>query len=126
MSWDRYLTNRTILRENSRQLTPSPGAPQKGLALLPGIVFCGRGGCRMQPHYCLSSPSYLCNTRRRRYGEAICQSLPISHVDEAVAAAFLAVIRPAEVEALLALSAECDRDQAQIERQWQLRLERAR
>jgi DNA invertase Pin-like site-specific DNA recombinase len=125
ISWDRYVANRTILRENSRQFTPSPGAPQKGLALLQGIVFCGQCGCRMQPHYSLSSPSYLCNSRRRRYGEAICQSLTISHVDEAVAAAFLAVIRPAEVEALLALSAEFDRDQAQIERQWQLRRERA-
>jgi hypothetical protein len=80
----------------------------------------------MLPHYSLSSPSYMCNTRKRRYGEPICQSLTITHVDQVVSDAFLAVIRPAELEAVLALSEEFDREQAQIERQWQLRLERAR
>jgi hypothetical protein len=52
--------------------------------------------------------------------------LTIAHVDQAVSDAFLAVIRPATIEAVLALSEEFDREQAQIERQWQLRLERAR
>jgi len=126
LRWERYLTNRAMLRDNSRQFTPSLGAPLKGLALLQGIVFCGRCGCRMLPHYSLSSPTYMCNTRKRRYGEPICQSLTINHVDQAVSDAFLAVIRPAELEAALALSEEFDREQTQIERQWQLRLERAR
>jgi DNA invertase Pin-like site-specific DNA recombinase len=126
LSWERYLANRAILRDNSRQFTPSPGAPLKGLALLQGIVFCGRCGCRMQLHYTPSSPCYTCNSRKKRYGEPICQSLTINHVDQAVTDAFLAVIRPAELEAVLALSEEVDREQEQIERQWQLRLERAR
>jgi hypothetical protein len=52
--------------------------------------------------------------------------LTINHVDQAVSDAFLAVVRPAALEAVLALSAEFEREQAQIERQWQLRLERAR
>lgn len=126
LSWERYLTNRTMLRDNSRQFTPSPGTPLKGIALLQGIVYCGRCGCRMLPHYSLSSPTYLCNTRKRRYGEPICQSLTINHVDQIVSDAFLAVIRPAELEAVLVLSEEFDREQAQIEQHWQLRLERAR
>lgn len=126
LSWERYLTNRKILRDNSRQFTPSPGAPLKGIALLQGIVYCGRCGCRMLPHYSLSSPTYLCNTRKKRYGEPICQSLTINHVDQAISDAFLAVIRPAELDAVLAWSEEVDREQAQVERQWQLRLEGAR
>jgi transcriptional regulator GlxA family with amidase domain len=77
----------------------------------------------MQPHYSFSSPCYTCNTRKKRYGEPICQSLTIAHVDQAVSDAFLAVIRPATIEAVLALGEEFDREQAQIERQWQLRLE---
>ena len=80
----------------------------------------------MQVHYSPSSPSYVCRTRQKRYGEPVCQSLTIDHVDQAVGEAFLAVIRPAAVEALLALSDELDRERAQVERQWQLRLERAR
>jgi DNA invertase Pin-like site-specific DNA recombinase len=126
VSWERYLANRALLHANSQQFAPSPGAPQKGSALLQGIAFCGRCGCRMKPHDVASSPSYLCSTRKQHYGEPICQSLTIDHVDQAVTEAFLAVVQPAEVEALLALSEEFDREQAQIERQWQLRLERAR
>jgi hypothetical protein len=126
VSWERYLANRALLRDNTRQFAPSTGAPQKGHALLQGILYCGRCGCRMKPHYGTSSSSYVCSTRKQHYGEPICQSVTIAHVDEAVSAAFLAVVQPAEVEALLALSAEFDREQAQIARQWQLRLERAR
>jgi hypothetical protein len=80
----------------------------------------------MRPCYDGSSPSYRCGTRKQHYGEPICQSLSIAHVDPAVSAAFLAVVQPAEVEALLALSAEFEREQAQVARQWQLRRERAR
>jgi DNA invertase Pin-like site-specific DNA recombinase len=126
VSWDRYLANRALLRENTRQFAPSPGAPQKGSALLQGILYCGRCGCRLQPHYSGCSPSYRCGTRRQHYGEPLCQSVTIDHVDRAVSGAFLTVVQPAEVEALLALSAELDREQAQVERQWQLRLERGR
>jgi DNA invertase Pin-like site-specific DNA recombinase len=126
LSWESYLRNRATLHDNTRQFTTSRGAPQPGPALLHGIVVCGRCGCRMQVHYSRSSPSYRCQTRHRRYGEPVCQSLALSHVDRAVSEAFLAVIRPAEIEALLALSEEFDRERVQSERQWQLRLERAR
>jgi hypothetical protein len=125
-SWERYLADRELLRQNSRQFAPSPGAPQKGQALLQGIAFCGRCGCRMKPHYSASSPCYLCGTRKQHYAEPICQSLTIDHVDQAVSEAFLAVVQPAEIDALLALGEEFDRERVQIERQWQLRLERAR
>lgn len=124
--WDRYLVNRATLRDNTRQFASSRGAPTPGHALLQGIVVCGRCGCRMRVHYSPSSPGYICMTRQARYGEPVCQSLPIAHVDRAVAEAFLAVIAPAGIAALLALSEEWDRERTQVERQWQLRLERAR
>ncbi len=126
ISWECYLANREKLRDNSQRFQSSRGAPREGQALLQGIVFCGRCGCRMKLHYTPTSPAYVCMTRRQRYGEPICQSLTIEHVDRAVSEAFLSVIRPAEVEATLALAAELERDQALVERQWQLRLERAR
>jgi hypothetical protein len=126
LSWDRYLANRATLRDNSRRFATSRGAPQPGHALLQGIIVCGRCGCRMQPHHSSSSPSYMCRMRKQRYGEPICQSLSIAHIDDAVSAAFLAVIRPAELEASLALADDLARDQAQVARQWQLRLERVR
>jgi DNA invertase Pin-like site-specific DNA recombinase len=126
VSWDRYLATRAQLRDNTRQFASSRGAPRPGHALLPGLVVCGRCGCRMQVHYSPTSPSYICRTRHKRYGEPVCQSLAVAHVDQAVGDAFLAVVEPAAVEAVLALSDEVDRERAQVERQWALRLERAR
>ncbi len=124
--WAQYETNRATLRDNGQQFASSRGAPQPGQGLLQGIIVCGRCGCRMRPHHSVSSPSYLCRTRKQRYGEPVCQSLAMAHVDDAVSAAFLAVIRPAELEASLALADDLARDQAQVEHQWHLRLERAR
>jgi DNA invertase Pin-like site-specific DNA recombinase len=126
ITWAQYETNRATLRDNSRQFASSRGAPQSGQGLLQGIIVCGRCGCRMRPHHSVSSPSYVCRTRKQRYGEPVCQSLSMAHVDAAVSAAFLTVIRPAELEASLALAEDLVRDQAQVEQQWQLRLERAR
>jgi DNA invertase Pin-like site-specific DNA recombinase len=126
VGWEQYLTNRATLRDNARQFQTSRGAPRSGQGLLQGIVFCGRCGCRMNVNYGDSSPLYICNSRKRRYGEPVCQSMTIEHVDRAVSEAFLRVIEPAELESVLALAEEFERDRAQIERQWELRLERAR
>ena len=78
-----------------------------------------------RPTYSERSAAYACLSRRHLYGEPICQSLPTPHIDQAVSEAFLAVIRPAAIDAALALAAELERDQARVEQQWQLRLERA-
>jgi hypothetical protein len=126
VSWERYLANRATLRDNAAQFKPSRGAPRGGGGLLQGLAVCGRCGCRMRLHYGTSSAAYLCNTRHQRYGEPICQSLTIDHVDRAVAEAFLAVIQPAQVEAALALAEDLERDRATLQRHWELRLERAR
>jgi DNA invertase Pin-like site-specific DNA recombinase len=124
--WERYLANRTALRDNGSQFKSSRGAPHQGSSLLQGLVVCGRCGCRMQVQYSQLSAAYICSTRHRRYGEPLCQSLTIDHVDRAVTEAFLQVIRPAQVEAALALAEDLERDRAVVERQWHLRVERAR
>ncbi len=126
IGWERYLAIRGALQENSGQFQPSRGAPRRGGGLLQGLVVCGRCGCRMRLHYGTSSAAYICSTRHQRYGEPIRQSLTIDHVDRAVAAAFVEVIGPAQVEAALAMAEELERDRAVVERQWGLRLERAR
>jgi DNA invertase Pin-like site-specific DNA recombinase len=126
VSWERYLENRSTLRDNSTQFQPSRGAPRQGAGLLQGLVVCGRCGCRMHVQYGRPSAAYICDTRHRRYGEPLCQSLTIDHVDCAITEAFLQVIGPAQIEAALVLAEELERDRVAIERQWELRLERAR
>jgi len=126
ISWERYLTNRAALRDNSTQFRPSRGAPQRGGGLLQGLVVCGRCGCRMRLHYGTTSAAYICMTRHKRYGEPVCQSLTIEHVDQAVTEVFLHVMEPAQVDAVLALAEDLERDRAVVARQWELSLERAR
>jgi DNA invertase Pin-like site-specific DNA recombinase len=126
VSWERYLANRAQLRDNSTQFQPSRGAPRQGSGLLQGLVVCGRCGCRMQVQYGKPRPAYSCDTRHRRYGEPLCQSLTSDHVDRAIGETFLQVIEPAQVEAALALVEDLERDRVTVERQWELRLERAR
>jgi hypothetical protein len=126
VSWERYLANRAQLRDNSTQFQPSRGAPRQGAGLLQGLVVCGQCGCRMQVQYRKPSPAYICDTRHRRYGEPLCQSLTSDHVDRAISEAFLQVIEPVQVEAALTLAEDLERDRATVEHQWELRLERAR
>jgi DNA invertase Pin-like site-specific DNA recombinase len=126
LSWESYLANRATLRDNTRQFQPSRGAPRQGAGLLQGLVVCGRCGCRMRMQYGTPSAAYLCGTRHQRYGEPLCQSLTIDHVDRAITEAFLHVIAPAQIEAALALAEDLERDRAAVERQWKLRLERVR
>src|SRR5207249_3330665 len=108
LTWDRYLANRQALRDNAWRYPNSRGAPRRGPALLAGIAYCGRCGGRMRPFYGGTSSFYACASRNQQYDEPLCQSLTVEPVDRAVRDAFLAVIRPAEVEALLALSAELE------------------
>ena len=116
LSWESYLANRATLRDNTRQFQASRGAPRQGAGLLQGLVVCGRCGCRMRMQYGKPSAAYLCGTRHQRYGEPLCQSLTIDHVDRAVTEAFLHVIEPAQVEAALALAEDLERDRAAVER----------
>jgi hypothetical protein len=126
VTWERFLATRAALRDNATQFQPSRGAPRQGGGLLQGLVVCGRCGWRMRVHYGPPSAAYACVTRHQRYGEPLCQSLTIAHVDRAVGEAFLAVIQPAQVAAALALAEDVERDRAAAHRQWELRLERGR
>ena len=126
LSWEQYQANADRLRDNAVRFPRSRGAPRRGAALLQGLVVCGRCGCRMQLHYGTTSAAYICNRRHQLYGEPICQSLTMEHVDRAVSDAFLAFIRPAEIAAALALAEEAEHDRALVAQQWQYRLERAR
>ena len=114
VSWERHLAIRAAIQDNSTQFKPGHGAPRRGGGVLQGLVVCG---CRMRPHYGTSSAAYICNTRHQRYGEPVCQSLTIDHVDRAVTEAFLQVIGPARVEVALAMAADLERDRALVERQ---------
>jgi DNA invertase Pin-like site-specific DNA recombinase len=128
ITWDQFQRNQRRLDEN--RTSPDEdhrGAPREGLALLQGIVRCGRCGRRMTVRYLRngSIPSYECNSVHSRYAGATCQSMRGDAIDAAVAQAFLEAMRPAQLEVSMAAFDQIAAQARQLDRQWELTLERA-
>jgi len=127
ISWERFEANQGRLTAN-RNLPSTPGAPRQGPALLTGLVRCGRCGRRMMVRYAgpKQRVSYTCTRGSADYAEPLCQGLSNARLlEELVAGQLLAAVRPAALEASLAAVAGVERQRAELQRQWQLRRERA-
>jgi len=129
ISQQEYEANQAILERNRQRAPGGSGRRQDGAALLSGLVLCGRCGQRMQVVYSGKDKqytTYICCQRQRRYAEPVCQRIPGRDVDQRVAEVVLAALTPAQIELSLAVMQEIERQQAELRRQWQLRLEGAR
>jgi DNA invertase Pin-like site-specific DNA recombinase len=129
LTWEQFLRNQQRLDDNCT----SPGhdrrgAVREGCALLQGLVLCGQCGRRMTVRYTRNgtTPSYECNQVHKQQGGPTCQFVRGDGVDAAVARLFLEAIQPAQLEVSLATLEQIEEQARQLERQWQLRLERAR
>ena len=123
-----YEANQTILERNRLKSRGGPGRRRDGPALLTGIALCGRCGQRLQVVYSGKDNqhiTYICCHRQRRYAEPVCQRIPGRTVDQVVAEAVLAALSPAQIELSLAVVQEMERQQAELQKQWKLRLEGA-
>ncbi len=129
VSWQEYLATRERLRRNMRACGEGGGAAREGLALLQGILRCGRCGRRMQIAYSGRegrSPRYVCVRAFHHHGaEHACQSLGGLRLDSAVAAAFLDAVTPAGVRACTEAVGELERQHEERLRGHRLAVERA-
>jgi DNA invertase Pin-like site-specific DNA recombinase len=129
LSWEQFLRNQQQLDDNCTSRSPDRrGAVREGNALLQGIVLCGRCGRRMTIRYTRhgTTPSYECNQVHKQQVGPLCQFVRGDGIDAAVARLFLDAIQPAQLAVSLATLGEIEAQARQIERQWQLQLERAR
>ncbi len=128
ITWEQFLHNQQRLDDN-RTFRPDErrGAVREGTALLQGIVLCGQCGRRMRVRYVADGtiPSYECTEVHVRHAGPTCQIIRGDGVDAAVADALLEAMQPAQLEVSLATLEQLEAQARQIERQWQLRLERA-
>ena len=128
--WEEYLENQRRLEKNRTNGQSVPSGPaREGLALLQGLLLCGRCGRRLTVRYTGNGglyPVYECNWQRRDgLATKNCLALRCDLLDTAIAEEVLAALEPAQIElALEALHQLEERDQV-IDRQWQMRLERA-
>jgi DNA invertase Pin-like site-specific DNA recombinase len=125
IDWETFLRNQERLRNN--QSTPqgaTRGAPNRGSALLAGLVICGRCGRRMRTMY--ERPGvdayYSCPGEHSRAG-SICWSVRAKRLDEAVEKAFLSKMIPDELDLSLAVESEAHRQAESLEQQWRMRIE---
>lgn len=129
ITWDQFQRNQRRLDDN-RTLPDQDrrGALREGLALLQGIVRCGRCGRRMSVRYIktASIPSYECNSDHTHFAGKTCQSIRGDEIDATVARALLEAMRPAQLEVSMAAFDQVAAQARQLDRQWQLTLERAR
>jgi DNA invertase Pin-like site-specific DNA recombinase len=122
-----YLANREILQANQYNFVKKRrGAPRDGPGLLAGLVVCGRCGRRMTVSYGGEHHVYQCRREQMTYAEPGCQYFPISYVDPVVRDAFFTAIQPSQLQVLLGALDALERQRQALDRQWQLKLERAR
>ena len=122
-----YERNQAILAAKPDSLA-GKSRRRDGHALLSGLVLCGQCGKRMYVSYSGQASqrvTYLCNTDTMHYAQPACQRVPGRKVDELVAERALAALTPAQIELSLALAQELERQQTELCRQWQRRLEGA-
>jgi DNA invertase Pin-like site-specific DNA recombinase len=125
ISWEEFMANKEKLQQNRTNLNAQQrGAARDGCALLQGLVLCGHCARRMHVHYTGDArrPIYQC---RLPVGAKVCSVVPAKAVDESVARLFLDAVKPPEIELGLAIVHEAERQASDVDRQWNLRLERA-
>src|SRR5262249_45636799 len=130
ISWDEFVSNQKRLTTNqSNYIKQRQGVPREGLALLQGIVLCGPCGRHMSLRYSGRRgeiPIYSCEGESREYGGPGCQQVRGLIVDMEVERLVLEALKPDRVAMALGALEEIEREAAMLERQWELRIERAR
>jgi DNA invertase Pin-like site-specific DNA recombinase len=131
ISWDEYVANQNRLAENRPMRggdTGSRGAAREGRALLQGLLLCGRCSQRVRVNYYGDSgryPSYVCRGSVQEALGRHCFAIPSRLVDEPVIGLLLHVLTKEELDAAADVVELIEKEDAAVEQQWKLRLERA-
>ena len=129
IDWTTFEANQKRLAQNTR---PRPhqrgGAVREGTALLQGIAACGGCGRPLKVHYRgrNSTPGYHCAGKTIVNGRGeYCLNVGGCQIDAAVAAAFLAALAPAGLEASVKAAEQLEADHETTVEQFRRDVERA-
>lgn len=134
IGWEDYVANRKRMSQNGPRRRKGDGrdagAAREGGALLQGIVLCGRCGCRLTIRFAGQDgryPSYNCT---RLQGEALdpeaCLHVQSRYVDDPVIELVLNTLTRDRLLDATKVVEIVEQQDASVEQQWKLRLERAR
>jgi DNA invertase Pin-like site-specific DNA recombinase len=133
IDWDTYLDNQarigTNIRPQARQ--PGTGAVREGCALLQGLATCGTCGRKLAIFYAGPAkcvPNYYCQGSAELVNGRGARHLSVGGqaIDAAVAAAFLAALAPAALDACLAAARQLEDGHDAALAQHQRQVEQAR
>jgi DNA invertase Pin-like site-specific DNA recombinase len=118
ITWEQHERILTTIEENrqkmAERLTRKQGI-RGGVALLTGLVRCGRCGHAMQVAYKENRFQYICRIASSHYSKTNCQYLTGVPIDEAVVQEFFRVLQPAEIDALERVNAKQAAHQRELE-----------
>ncbi len=117
-----------LARNHNGPANQSPGAAREGLALLQGLLICGKCGLRLTVYYRTHRPQlyYQCLGRRQPDGsKPRCQKLRGDLADQLVVNRALELLKPGQLNIALEAYDQLKSRRSGIDRQWQLRLQRA-
>jgi recombinase-like zinc beta ribbon protein len=105
------------------------GAVKGGVALLSGLLRCGRCGRKLQVLYSGNGghvPRYVCHGDRGDRGSSACLTVGSLRLDRAVVDSVLEAIRPVGIEAAIKMSEHAQSTEDEKRKALELALERAR
>jgi DNA invertase Pin-like site-specific DNA recombinase len=132
LTWEEFERNQATLLANANGYGPdrrrSPA--REGVALLQGLVLCGRCGDRMTVRYSVAhgrpAPSYACQRRGIATAQRACQIIPGTTLDDAVTHVVLETVTPAALDVALEVFDELRARTAEIDRLRRAQVQRAR
>ena len=130
-SFEEHLKNLEIIAHNrtNPQEAVLSGPAREGLAMLQGLLICGRCGRRLTPRYRGNGgiyPVYECNWRKREgLSKTSCMSVQCGYLDRAVEQRVLEVVNEEQLNLALEAYEILEHREQQISAQWKLRLQRA-
>ena len=114
ISWEQFLATQARLLDNASTFARrARGTPRHGLALLAGLVVCGRCGYQMRVAY-KPQRRYTCTALAASYGAATCLHIDGASLEQVVIEAFFAALAPAELDLLDEVLATQRADQARL------------
>jgi DNA invertase Pin-like site-specific DNA recombinase len=132
ISWEEYEANlaKLLANANSQGFDRRKSPPREGVALLQGLIICGRCGGRMTVRYYIRKghpvPDYVCQRRGIQTAQPPCQIIPGTGLDEAIAQVILEAVSPATLEVALQVFEELRARKAETNRIRRAQVERAR
>jgi DNA invertase Pin-like site-specific DNA recombinase len=124
ITWEQYQNNCEIMRRN-RNTASTPGVARRGVALLNGLVVCGRCGNRMNTMYGnTATPRYECLAYTRRGEAHTCKGLTAAALDTMVTEQLMRVLTPAGIELALRAEHDVESERHRVDAHWRAELER--